>query len=180
MLDASAINCSATGGCSITDVAGTNFDYTVATFTAADEDGTWSFNLPDNLTGTTAVVDIFWTSDDTDCDNGDDTDVCFTLDGGGIADGEDWEVAALAGTLVSVSARCAGDGGADAELFEDTFGTFTHGMVANDRAIVQLARDNDGTDGTGCNAAADDDYTGNAQVLAVKFCYEVDNVFSGE
>jgi hypothetical protein len=174
MLEGSGINCSAAGGCSVADVAGTNFDYTVAVFTAADEDGTWAFQLPDNLTGTTAAVSIIWSSADAACNNGADDDVCFTVDGDSVTESGAWETAALGGTMVGVTDRCHTDG----DLLEADFPSFTHSMTAGERAIVQLARDDDGTDAE-C-VVGDDDYSGNAQVLAIKFCYEVDAIFSGE
>jgi hypothetical protein len=175
MLDASAINCSTANGCSTSDVAGTNFDYTVAVFSDADEDGAWSFNLPDNLTGTTAVVTVFWSSADPACDNnvaGDD-DVCFVVDSGSAAESDLWETAAM-GTSVGETDRCHTDG----DLLVIALPTLTHGMTAGERGYVRLARDAD--ESTAHCAAGEDAYTGDAQVLAVKFCYEVDNVFSGE
>jgi hypothetical protein len=173
MLDAAGINCKSIGGCTTADVVGTNFDYTVATFTDADGLGHWSFNLPDNLVGTTAAATVFWSSADAACNGGTD-DVCFTLDGGSATESELWETMSLGGTQVAVTDNCHTDG----DLLTVAFPAFTHDMTAGERAVVQIGRDTEGTDAE-C-VTGDDDYTGNAQLLAVKFCYEVNNVFSGE
>ena len=44
--------------------------------------------------------------------------------------------------------------------------------------MIEIGRDADGTDAE-C-VTGDDDFTGGADLLAVEFCYEVNNVFSGE
>jgi hypothetical protein len=177
MLSGGAINCSAApNDCSVDDVAGTNFDYTVATFTnsgATDEIGAWSFNLPDNLTGTTAAVTVFWSSADDLCNGGAGDDVCFVIDSGSAGVTELWETATM-GASVGETDKCLDRN----DLHVIALPTLTHSMTAGERGYVRLARDANGSSAH-CTPG-EDDYSGNAQVLAVKFCYEVDNVFSGE
>ena len=107
MLDASAINCDTTNGCTSTPTAGDNFDYTVATFiSGADNFGSWSFNAPPNITGSTFVARVFWTSDNGACNNFDtNDDVCWTVASEGVANNEDWDGASV-GTSEGIEDRC--------------------------------------------------------------------------
>ncbi len=173
MLDAAGINCSSSGGCSITDEAGDSFDYTTADFdSTSDESGTWTFGLPDNLTGTTFTAQVFWTSNDADCNADGDDDVCWTVAAEGLADGGDWDGASL-GTSQGREDLCAGVGFLNVSTVTDVI---THTWVANERAIVRILRDVDAGHAD-CSA---DGLGADARILHVKVCYGVDNVFSGE
>ena len=174
-------SCATTGGCDLVngdfDTQGTNFDYKRASFDAsADERATWIFETPTNMTGLTGVVTVAWLADDVACDGGATRDVCWTLDGDSFADAGVWNTGALGGTLVSVTDNCATDG----SLQRVALPTFTHSMGPDEVGVLVIARDVDGTDGAGCNAAGDDDLAANAVIVSARFCFEVDNVFSGE
>jgi hypothetical protein len=175
-LDAAGITCLGTGGCTDpADIDGTNFSFKTAAFaTDADDLGSWAFELPDNLSGTTASVTFIWFSDNAACNGGADDDVCWTIDGGSFADDAAFETGALGGTEAAVTDKCTADG----DIMRSAAVTFTHGMTAGQTAAVLVRRDTDETHAT-CTAGSDD-YAQDAKLRAVKFCYEVDNVFSGE
>ena len=167
MLEASDLNC---GGCAAATVAGTNFDFDVADFdTAADESGAWTFMVPDNLTGTTFVANVIWSTATCTFDSADDA--CFTVSSIGVADDEAWNTVAL-GTAVGADDTCVT---AD-DLYVSPAITVTHGWVVGERAVVNLARDVDAGI-AGCTA---DNVGVDARVHAIKVCFEVDNFFSGE
>jgi hypothetical protein len=173
MLDASGINCSTTNGCATADTAGTNFDYTLAAFaTGADDTGTWTFTVPDNISGTTFVATVHWVGNNASCANAVGDDVCWTVAASGIANDAAWHGATL-GTSQGVVDRCLANGDLNVSAATDAI---THGWVAGERAIVQAVRDVDAGHAD-CSA---DDYDQDAGLLAIKVCYEVDNVFSGE
>lgn len=176
MLDASGINCSTVGGCATTDEAGDNFDYATADFDSGDTDesGTWSFNIPDNITGTTFTAQVYWTSNDAACTNEAADDVCWTVAGSGIANDGDWDGATL-GTAQGIEDVCIAVGDLMVSVVSDAV---THGWAADERAIVQITRDADASPHADCPDA--DDYPADARLLSLKICYEVDNVFSGE
>jgi len=174
MLDATGGNCLGTGGCTTETIVGGTHDYRTMNFaTGADSAATWAFELPDNMIGTTAAVTFVWHSDHTDCDENDADDVCWQIDGDSFADDGAWEAGTLAGTVNGANDICILDG----DIMYSAPVTFTHSMVKSQRAIVKVFRDVAGTP-TGC--ASEDDYTQDAKLLAVRFCYDVDDVFSGE
>lgn len=174
MLDAAGGVCDTTGGCTSATVEGTNFDYRTMDFaTGADSTASWAFELPDNFVGTTAQVYFHWVSNNAACNGGVDDDVCWSLDSASIANDGTWHTAGLSGTADGVTDRCLANG----DLMKTGALTFTHSMTAGQRAMVVVTRD---TDGALCAGTADDDYAQDASLLAVRFCYTVDNVFSGE
>ena len=199
MLEASAINCSTTTGCALVetiDVAA--FDYTTADFegtTDSDEDGTWSFQLPKNLNGTTFVAHPFWSSPTVNdcidlwsdagdpqttgapdglCDTGradKDSSVCWGVSARGVGNGEDWETVAF-GTMVYLDdvATSVND------LYETGDITVTHTWSPGERATVKILRDNTAVP-TGCSF---DDFEADVSLHALEVCYTVGNVFSGQ
>ena len=173
---ASAITCKATGGCTDpADIDGTNFSYRGAAFSnSADQSGNFTFKLPENLSGTTASVKFGWISNNAACSNGTDDDVCWEIDGDSFANDAAFNSGSLGATSVGVTDRCLADG----DILVSPAVTFTHSMVAGETAVVAITRDTDEST-TEC-AANDDDYAQPATLLWVEFCYEVDNVFSGE
>jgi hypothetical protein len=175
MLDATAIVSDDSGGCTTATKNGTNFSYRTCDFaTGADNRGFFTFELPDNLAGTTASVSFTWISNNAACDSGADDDVCWTIDGDSFANDAAYHTGALGGTLAAVTDNCIANG----DLLRTSAVTFTHSWVAGERAAVEIGRDVDG--GNCAGGAGDDDYAQNAELLAVRVCYEVDNVFSGE
>lgn len=175
MLDASALNCATTDGCTLTDREGDAFDYTTADFDngATEESGAWTFELPANLTGTTATWQAVWMSNNATCNGGGLDDVCWAIDGDSFADNVAYHGATLSGTVDGETDKCQTNG---AKML-GPIGTFTHSMTAGERAVVTVTRD---TDGTSCDAAADDDLAADASLLAIRFCYEAASIFSGE
>ena len=171
MLDASAITCDDATGCTTATVNGTNFSYRTATFdTTTAQDGFWTFELPDNFDATAAAsVTYTWTTADACASN---DDVCFKVDGGSVGNDAAWDAATLGGTLVGITDIC----NAASERYESAAFSFTHGMTAGERAILSILRFTTGT-GDGCTA---DNVGSDVRLLAVKFCYEVDNVHSGD
>ncbi len=174
MLNAAGINCDTTAGCATADTAGTNFDYTVAAFaTAADDFGAWTFPTPQNLSGTTFIATVYWLGSETACDDTDTADdVCWTVAGAGIGDAGPFESASL-GTSQGKVDRCIDDGEL---LITDVFDAVTHGWEEDELAIVEVSRDVD----AGHADCAADAWPNDALLMAVRICYEVDNVFSGE
>jgi hypothetical protein len=171
---AGAINCLNTGGCADpAQVDGTNFTYSTAAFdTATDEAGSFTFGLPANLTGTTASIAFAWASNNAACDDEAGDTVCWTVDGDSFANDAAFNTGALGGTIVGVTDTCIANG----DLMVTSEATFTHSMAASETAVINVLRDVDaGT--TGCTADA---YPADAELVWVRFCYEVDNVFSGE
>ena len=65
----------------------------------------------------------------------------------------------------------------DGDIHYATTGAFTHSMGDSQRAAVKVYRDVDAGIGGGCS---NDEYAQDAKLLAVQFCYESNNVFSGE
>lgn len=126
------------------------------------------------MTGATAAVTVTWISDSASCDGvGDDDDVCWTVDGDSFSDTSVFNTGAIAGVLVAVTDECLTQGSLNVVALP----TFTHSMVAGELGVLVIGRDIDGGD---CGGAADDDFGQDADLLSVRFCYEVDNVFSGE
>lgn len=174
MLDAKGISAFATNGCTLGSKSGTNHEYASCDFaTGTDNSGSYAYELADNLTGTTAQVTFIWQSTNAACNNGTDDDVCWTIDGDSVAADGAWDTATLGATLAAVTDRCTAQ---NTKLVTSPV-TFTHSMVAGERAIVVIRRNVAGTD---CGAAADDDYAQDAEFLAARFCYEIDNYYSGE
>lgn len=174
MLDAAGLACSFTGGCATSTVEGTNFDYRTADFdNTTDEDGSWVFELPVNLSGTTATWEAVWISNNAACDGGASADVCWTIDSGSFGNDDAFNTGALGGTLDAETDKCLANG----DIMVGPAGTLTHGMTASERAAVVVSRD---VDGGNCAGAGDDDLAADASLMSIRFCYEVNNVFSGE
>jgi hypothetical protein len=176
MLEADKGKCRSTNGCVVGTLEGTwqtipslDFDW-LSTDTAS-----WTFELPSNFTGTTAQLQVVWYSNDVSCAGDTDADdVCWIVDGASSADGEIWETKGATGTQNGVTDVCQADGNLN---ISDPI-NLVHTMAASERAFVLLRRDV--SNGEGICGAGTDDYDQLARVLAVRFCYEVDNVFSGE
>lgn len=159
--------------CVRSNVQGTTFDYQICEFPdGADKAISWAFNLPDNLSGTGATAQVFWTGDEAACNNSASADVCWNVDSGSVADNGTWKNGSLNGTIVGLSDTCQGSG----TLNISAAGSLAHGWTAGQRAMVRLSR---ATSSANCTANSDD-YTGDAQLLSLRICYEVDNIFSGE
>lgn len=155
-------------------IAGTNHDYMTMDFeTSADTTGSWTFQLPKNLVGQIGEVQFIWTSNNAACNAGTDDDVCWNIDAGSVADDEAFNVTVLDGVATAISDKCLANG----DLMKSAPLTFTHGLRPAETAVVSVTRDIDG--GT-CTAAGDDDYTEMARLVAVRFCFETNNLFSGE
>ena len=177
-LPAGSITCLGTAGCTApAQVDGTNFSYRVSEFaTDADDTGTFTFLLPDNLVATTNVsVEVWWMSDNAACDNGADDDVCWVVATDTIASGAAWKTGAISTTAVGRTDRCVASG----QLERATGLAVIAGWLAGQMAVVNVSRDVDG--GTSaCSGTGDDDYAQAAQLIGVQICYGVDNIFSGE
>ena len=173
MLDATGGACDITDGCSQEQIEGTNFDYRTLNFaTAADDNASWTFELPDNLASTTADVTFTWHSDNVLCSNEAADDVCWAIQSVGVEHNEVWETATL-GAIIGDDSVCTADG----DIMETAGPTsLVHGWAPGDRAIVRVFRDVDG----GASGCADDRFLADAKLLAVRICYEVGNVHSGE
>lgn len=173
---ASGIVCKSTGGCTDpADIDGTNFSYRGADFsTSSDQTGNFMFKTPTNLSGTTASIKFGWMSNNAACNNGSDDDVCWQIDGDSFTNDAAFHGGSLGATDVAVTDRCIANG----DVLISPAVTFTHSMNPDEVAVVSVTRDTDESS-TEC-AAGDDDYAQNATLLWVEFCYEVDNVFSGE
>ncbi len=173
VLDGSAITCDDATGCIVNTRDNTNFSQRVATFSETDqEDGFWSFELPNNLTGTTISVQYVWESDVLTTTTNDD--LCMQVSAVSIATGEAYESASF-GTAVGEMDTGGGTDDGD-RIVSDAFTVTPTGLGASERLIVRLARDVDATP-AGC---ADDNITGDIDIYALRIEYEVDNVFSGE
>jgi len=174
MLEADWINCKTVGGCSITDEAGDNFDYTTADFaTDADDQGDWTFGVPDNIAGTTFTVQIYWTSNEAACDTENPADtVCWVVSSVGKFIFANWDAANTSGAQ-GVDDVCDGEGLLNVADMPDPI---THAWSPNQRAVVRVIRDVDASHAD-CDV---DTYVGSANILHMKVCYEVNNVFSGE
>ena len=157
-------------------MAGTNFDYTTADFDATTEEtGAWTFQLPANLSGTTASLSYTWISNNASCANAATDDVCFVVDGDSFANDAAFHTGTLGGTAVGQTDRCLANGDV---MLSPSF-TFTHSMVAGETAVVTVVRDLDGSLTANCDTD-DDDLDVDASLLSLRFCYEVDNLASGE
>ena len=174
MLEGDLLNCKATGGCAIVDIPGTNFDFNVGQYaTDADDAGTWTFNVPSNISGTTFIPRLYWVSTHAACDDVDETDdVCWTVGSAGTANDAGW-LATDPANAQGVTSRCNTVGDL---IITSALDAVTHGWVANERAVVEVIRDVDAGHAD-CSADA---YPQAGLLLAVEVCYEVDNVFSGE
>lgn len=169
MLEGAGTTCKNTTGCAINLLNGTNFDYNVATFAdGADDEGTWSFIAPPNLAGTTLVANYYWYTGTCTASN---DDVCFTVAGAGVANDEAWVTATL-GTAVGAMDTCATAN----DLYISPDITITHGIAANDKALIHITRDVD----AGIAGCADDNISNDVQLLGLRVCYEVNDVSSGE
>jgi hypothetical protein len=177
-LEASDIVCHTTNGCAAAVPAGTNFDYNTADYaTDADDYGSWTFNVPDNVSGTTLTAIVYWTSEDADCDNsvgdgGTPDTVCWFISIHGLADTNSWHQGGFSDGE-GVDDICIT---AERLNVSDPTDPITHSWSAGDRAVVRVKRDTAGGDPD----CVGDEYTQNARLLGVKLSYEVDNVFSGE
>ena len=115
-----------------------------------------------------------WVSNNAACNGGTDDDVCWAIDGDSFANDAAWHSGSLGGTAVGVTDRCLANG----DLMKTSTVTFTHSMLTGERAAVKVFRD---TDGTNCpGGTADDDYAQDAELLAVRFCYTIDTLGSGD
>lgn len=164
--------CNDAAGCAKETLTGTVFDFPTAAFDqTTQENGFIEFTLPDNLdvTATTAGITVWWTIDPTTaCATATET-VRWQIDGGSFANDEQFRNATLAGTVLTVGDNCTN---ADTDnIYEIGPNAFTHAMAAGEHAVLELRRQ-----------AADvaDDYNDDAHFIALEFCYEIDNVFSGE
>lgn len=130
---------------------------------AATRYGAFYFKTPANMTGTTAILKIGW-FDDVTCNGV----VVWTVDGDSFAHDGNWWNGGLAGTLITTnSASCT----AVTDIQITTTAAFTHSMSPDEFAVLELAR-------TG--ASGSDTNTGAANIAFLEFCYEVDNINSGE
>jgi hypothetical protein len=174
MLDAGAAIVPSSGGAATGQVDDTNFSYRVLDFDdTSDENAYWSFELPANFAGFTASVTPVWTVAACTADTADD--VCWIIDGGGIADDEAWDGGTLDGSETAGQDVCSA---ADDLMVGPTI-AFTHLItISDDRANFKITRDADL--GHASCAGDNNDVSGDVRLLAVRFCYEVNNIFSGE
>ena len=174
MLDATAAIPDDTAGCGPASKNGTNFSYRTCDFDtgATEEIANFVFELPVNLTSTTGTIQLVWSTATTCTDPSDD--VCWTVDGASFAPDAAFNTGALGGTLFGVTQDCSAAG----NILYTTSTTFTHGMAPSQRAVIQVSRDTNGTNCAG--GTADDDLGGDAFLHAVRFCYRVNNLASGE
>jgi hypothetical protein len=134
---------------------GTNLSYMTLDFDKdTDEIAYWIFKVPDSLTGTTANVNIAWTSAVGSATN----EVQFEISSGGRANDEVLDAAL--GTAVELDDLLIATG--DVHLTPTV--SLTHGWTAGDLAIVKLIRDINGPSGT--------DIDGDVKVLAVVIEYQ--------
>jgi hypothetical protein len=146
-----------------------NFD------TTAVEKASWEFDIPANFAGTSAEVQILWYSNHADCSGeAANDDVCFVIDGAGSADGEAWLDKAATATAAGLVDVCTGE----SQLNVTSAASFTHTMTAGDRAYITIIRDVENAEAI-CGIGTDS-YAQDAKVIGLRFCHEVDNVFSGE
>jgi hypothetical protein len=173
MLNAAGINCATTTGCNTVDIPATGFDYTVAAFegtTDSDEDGAWTFPVPKNIASTTFVASYYWTTPT--CTASSNDDVCFAVQSAGVANDGLFNTLTF-GTAEGETDTCTTAN--DIYMSEDF--TVTHGWAEDEMAVVKIYRDNTAAFPTGCTA---DDILGDARLIALRVCYETNNVFSGE
>ena len=180
VLDASAIVPDDTIGCGLATKNGTNWSYRTCDYDTGttEEEGAWTFGLPPNFTGGTGTIQVVW-STATACTNGEDTtsnsdDVCWQINGDSFGDDAAYNTGSLAAPVLGIGDDCLAAG----DIHFTTASTFTHSMNPNERGVIRVTRDTNGTNCTGGTAA--DDLNGDAFVHSVRFCYEVNNVFSGE
>ncbi|MEE8240104.1 MAG: hypothetical protein V3R16_02450 [Nitrospirales bacterium] len=160
----------------ITLVEGTNFPYNVVEFDdTLDEIISWNYELPENIIGTTATVEIAWLT--VACTAATADDVCWVWNGGGFLDDDAFNTGAFSGSEAAVQDKCTTVGD-----IHTTGGTsWTHGYdVAAPKdtsAVFQIQREQVADAScTGDN----DDISGDVRLKSVRICYEVENVFSGE
>ena len=174
MLDASAIVPDDTGGCGLATKNGTSLSYRVCEFDGTTQEaGFWTFELPDNLAAATISFQVTWTPNLANACTATTSDgVVWEFATAGIADNANWHSASL-GTATTLAADICTAADND-NIYKTAAGTITsanNGWAAGERAIARLRR---------VPAAAGDDYVFDANALAVRVCYEVNNVFSGE
>jgi hypothetical protein len=133
----------------------------------------WSFELSDNLIGTTISVQYVWSTGSLVTTTNDD--VCMVVDAVSIGEGEDFEGTLTFGT--AVGQQDTGGGAEDGfRLLSPTFTVTPAGMDAGEQLVVRMLRDTDASS----SECADDNISGEVDILAIRVSYEVDNVFSGE
>lgn len=160
----------------ITLIDGTNFAYNVVVFDdTLDELVNWVYDLPENIAGTTATVEITWLT--LACTAATADDVCWVWNGGGFIDDQAYATGSLTGTEAFVQDKCTTVG--DIHTTGATSWTHDYDVVSakDTTAVFQIQREQiaDATC-TGDN----DDISGDVHLLSVRVCYEVENVFSGE
>jgi hypothetical protein len=170
-------DCNTTNGCAVGSTAGTNFDYETLDFAAAaDDTGSFVWPCNKNMDFTNSTFEILWTSDHANCDGGATRDVCWVVDTLVLDDDEVLETAAMAGAGGAVTDRCTADG----DLMVTSaavLGWDQTALTDDGLCVVTLTRD---VDGGGCGAATDDDYDQDADVVGVRFCYDKNNLHTGE
>lgn len=176
VLNAGGATQKAAGTSALTTYDGTNFSYPAWDLdSATDEQIDWNYGLPPNVIGTTATVEVRWSA--AACTAATADDVCFVWNGGGLQDDDALHTAAFSGTETFIQDKCSAAN--DEQWAAAT--SWTHGYdVASPKdngAVFQIIREQvaDATC-TGDNDAI----TGDVKLLAVRICYEVENVFSGE
>jgi hypothetical protein len=157
-------------------VQGTNFPYNVLDFDQdTDETAYWSYDLPANIAGTTAVVTPVWVV--AACTATTVDDVCWQINGGG-EQHDDVLDAALSGSATAGQAVCTTAG--DLQVGPNI--TWTHGYdvtgAKDTTAIFKINRDADLADAA-CSGD-NNDISGDVRLIRVRICYEVDDAFSGE
>ena len=131
----------------IQDFAGTNFTYRVLAFDqSSDEKCYWHFPIPDNFTGTTVAITVYWTADAGTATRG----VSWKFDSGGFANDEAFKTGALGGTEIEVEDAMIATG----DMHIATSGAFTCDWTAGDMAVLYCYRDVDAYSGTNLDADA--------------------------
>lgn len=139
-------------------VVGTNINYDVLGYDgAASEAAFWSFRVPTNITGTTAQVQIFWTT--TSCTPAGDDGVQFEVASQGVTDDEVLDAALGAAVAIDDTCTAAND------IMKTAAGTLTHGWAGDDYATVKVSRD--------IADAGDDLTTADARILGVSVKMDV-------
>ena len=155
--------------CAMGSSEGSNFTYPYCAFdTSADEGISWQFRLPVNLgSNTDLTFSVEWTPDlSTACGAGDG--VAWSLATESFANDEEWNTGSLTSETVVTDDCTSGD---TDRIYFSSITTHTHSMDPDERAVVRVFRD---------VSNGDDTYAADAHMLALRICYRVDNVFSGE
>lgn len=135
------------GAAELQDFAGTNFTYRTLAFDEnTDETCFWYFPIPDNFTGTTVTLTVFWTADSGTATRG----VSWKFDSGGFANDEAFKTGALGGTEIEVEDAMIATG----DMHIATSGAFTCDWTAGDYGVLKCFRDVDAFSGTNLDADA--------------------------